>query len=242
MIIAHGITQGVTEMCRILIVDDEQKIRAVIREYCEFHGYEVEEAADGMTAVKLCQEQDFGVIIMDVMLPRLDGFSACREIRRTKDLPVIMLSARGEEYDKLFGFELGIDDYIVKPFSPAELMARIKAVLRRRNQSAAPASAAAKEPVVYQGLRIDPARRAVTVDGEPASLAPKDMELLLYLVLNRDVILSREKILSDVWGYEFFGNDRVVDAHIRTIRNCMGPYRDLLVTQRNGGYKFEVPE
>ncbi len=225
-------------MCRILIVDDEQKIRAVIREYCEFHGYEVEEAKDGMEAVKLCQEHDFGVVILDVMLPRLDGFSACREIRRTKDVPVIMLSARGEEYDKLFGFELGIDDYIVKPFSPAELMARIKAVLRRRNQS----GAAGKEAVVYEGLKIDPARRTVSVDGEAVSLAPKDMELLLYLVQNRDVILSREKILSDVWGYEFFGNDRVVDTHIRTIRNCLGIYRDLLVTQRNGGYKFEVPQ
>lgn len=225
-------------MCRILIVDDEQKIRAVIREYCEFHGYEVEEAKDGMEAVKLCQEQDFGVVILDVMLPRLDGFSACREIRRTKDVPVIMLSARGEEYDKLFGFELGVDDYIVKPFSPAELMARIKAVLRRRNQS----GAAGKEAVVYEGLKIDPARRTVSVDGEAVSLAPKDMELLLYLVQNRDVILSREKILSDVWGYEFFGNDRVVDTHIRTIRNCLGIYRDLLVTQRNGGYKFEVPQ
>ncbi|MBQ6607239.1 MAG: response regulator transcription factor [Firmicutes bacterium] len=225
-------------MCRILIVDDEQKIRAVIREYCEFHGYEVEEAKDGMEAVKLCQEQDFGVVILDVMLPRLDGFSACKEIRRTKDVPVIMLSARGEEYDKLFGFELGVDDYIVKPFSPAELMARIKAVLRRRNQS----GAAGREAVVYQGLKIDPARRAVSVDGETVSLAPKDMELLLYLVQNRDVILSREKILSDVWGYEFFGNDRVVDTHIRTIRNCLGVYRDLLVTQRNGGYKFEVPQ
>ncbi|MBR3391786.1 MAG: response regulator transcription factor [Firmicutes bacterium] len=225
-------------MCRILIVDDEQKIRAVIREYCEFHGYEVEEAKDGMEAVKLCQEQDFGVVILDVMLPRLDGFSACREIRRTKDVPVIMLSARGEEYDKLFGFELGVDDYIVKPFSPAELMARIKAVLRRRNQS----GAAGKEAVVYEGLKIDLARRTVSVDGEAVSLAPKDMELLLYLVQNRDVILSREKILSDVWGYEFFGNDRVVDTHIRTIRNCLGIYRDLLVTQRNGGYKFEVPQ
>lgn len=225
-------------MCRILIVDDEQKIRAVIREYCEFHGYEVEEAKDGMEAVKLCQEQDFGVVILDVMLPRLDGFSACKEMRKTKDVPVIMLSARGEEYDKLFGFELGIDDYIVKPFSPAELMARIKAVLRRRNQS----GAAGKEAVVYQGLKIDPARRTVSVDGEQVSLAPKDMELLLYLVQNRDVILSREKILSDVWGYEFFGNDRVVDTHIRTIRNCLGIYRDLLVTQRNGGYKFEVPQ
>ena len=230
--------QEVGKVCRILIVDDEQKIRAVIREYCEFHGYEVEEAKDGMEAVKLCQEQDFGVVILDVMLPRLDGFSACKEIRKTKDVPVIMLSARGEEYDKLFGFELGIDDYIVKPFSPAELMARIKAVLRRRNQS----GAAGREAVVYQGLKIDPARRTVSVDGEQVSLAPKDMELLLYLVQNRDVILSREKILSDVWGYEFFGNDRVVDTHIRTIRNCLGVYRDLLVTQRNGGYKFEVPQ
>lgn len=227
-------------MCRILIVDDEQKIRAVIREYCEFNGYEVTEAADGMEAVRLCQEQDFAAVILDIMLPRLDGFSACKEIRKTKDMPIIMLSARGEEYDKLFGFELGIDDYIVKPFSPVELMARIKAVLRRR--SPASKGDSAKEAVVYQGLKIDPVRRAVTVDGEQAPLAPKDMELLLYLVHNRDIILSREKILSEVWGYQFFGSDRIVDTHIRTIRNCLGPYRDLLVTQRNGGYKFEVPE
>ncbi len=227
-------------MCRILIVDDEQKIRVVIREYCEFHGYSVTEAADGMAAIKLCQSEDFEVVIMDVMLPRLDGFSACREIRKTRDMPIIMLSARGEEYDKLFGFELGIDDYIVKPFSPAELMARIKAVLRRRRP--AERDAGSRDTVAYQGLKIDCARRSVSVDGEPAPLAPRDMELLLYLVRNRNAIVSREKILSDVWGYEFFGNDRIVDTHIRTIRTCLGPYRDLLVTQRNGGYMFEVPE
>ena len=227
-------------MCRILIVDDEEKIRAVIREYCEFHGYEVAEAADGMEAVRLCQEQEFGLVILDIMLPKLDGFSVCREIRRTRDVPVIMLSARGEEYDKLFGFELGIEDYIVKPFSPAELMARIKVVLRRKSQERA--GAAEQGSFAWRGLTIDAGRRSVSVDGSPVTLAPKDMELLLYLLKHRGQLLSREQILTDVWGYEFFGNDRVVDTHIRTIRNCLGSYRDVLVTHRNRGYTFEVPE
>ena len=228
-------------MSRILVVDDEEKIRAVIREYCEFNRYEVVEAADGMEAVELCRQQDFDAIILDVMLPKLDGFSACRQIREEKDIPVIMLSARGEEYDKLFGFELGIDDYIVKPFSPVELMARLKVVLRRHEtheRSDNPQS----DRYEFDGLVIDMARRSVTVDGHAVTLAPKDMELLFYLVRNRRQLLSREKILKDVWGYEFFGNDRVVDTHIRTIRSCLGKYRDFLTTHRNRGYRFEAPE
>ena len=228
-------------MSRILVVDDEEKIRAVIREYCEFNRYEVVEAADGMEAVELCRQQDFDAIILDIMLPKLDGFSACRQIREEKDIPVIMLSARGEEYDKLFGFELGIDDYIVKPFSPVELMARLKVVLRRHDtheRSDNPQN----DRYEFDGLVIDMARRSITVDGQPVTLAPKDMELLFYLVKNRRKLLSREKILTDVWGYEFFGNDRVVDTHIRTIRNCLGKYRDFLTTQRNRGYRFEAPD
>ena len=228
-------------MSRILVVDDEEKIRAVIREYCEFNRYEVVEAADGMEAVELCRQQDFDAIILDVMLPKLDGFSACRQIREEKDIPVIMLSARGEEYDKLFGFELGIDDYIVKPFSPVELMARLKVVLRRHEtheRSDNPQS----DRYEFDGLVIDMARRSVTVDGHAVTLAPKDMELLFYLVRNRRQLLSREKILKDVWGYEFFGNDRVVDTHIRTILSCLGKYRDFLTTHRNRGYRFEAPE
>ena len=228
-------------MSRILVVDDEEKIRAVIREYCEFNRYEVVEAADGMEAVELCRQQDFDAIILDIMLPKLDGFSACRQIREEKDIPVIMLSARGEEYDKLFGFELGIDDYIVKPFSPVELMARLKVVLRRHDtheRSDNPQN----DRYEFDGLVIDMARRSITVDGQSVTLAPKDMELLFYLVRNRRKLLSREKILTDVWGYEFFGNDRVVDTHIRTIRNCLGKYRDFLTTQRNRGYRFEAPD
>ena len=227
-------------MSRILVVDDEEKIRAVIREYCEFNKYEVTEAADGMEAVELCRQHDFDAIILDIMLPKLDGFSACRQIREEKDIPVIMLSARGEEYDKLFGFELGIDDYIVKPFSPVELMARLKVVLRRhdtRERSDQPQN----DRYEFDGLVIDMARRSIAVDGQSVALAPKDAELLFYLVRNRGKLLSREKILTDVWGYEFFGNDRVVDTHIRTIRNCLGRYRDFLTTHRNRGYRFEAP-
>lgn len=228
-------------MYRVLVVDDEVNIRKVIREYCEFEGYQVVEAGDGREAVQICREQDFDIVVLDIMLPKLDGFSVCREIRKEKDVPVIMLSARGEEYDKLFGFELGIDDYMVKPFSPVELMARIKVVLRRH---CPPVKASGKEEerFCYQGLTVDITRRSVTVDGKAVVLAPKDYDLLFYLVKNRNKALSREALLADVWGYDFFGNDRTIDSHIKIIRNSLGPYRDFIVTLRSMGYKFEVPE
>ena len=194
-----------------------------------------------MEAVELCRRYDFDAIIMDIMLPKLDGFSACRQIKEEKDIPVIMLSARGEEYDKLFGFELGIDDYIVKPFSPMELMARLKVALRR-HEPPEKDGAAKNDRFVSGGMVVDLNRRTVCVDGSQVTLAPKDMELLIYLIRNRDQLLSREKILKDVWGYEFIGNDRIVDTHIRTIRNCLGSYRDLLTTYRNRGYRFEAPD
>ena len=224
-------------MNRLLVVDDEAKIREVIREYSEFNGFEVTEAEDGMSAVGLVKLNDYDIIIMDVMMPKLDGFSACKEIKKIKDIPVIMLSARGEEYDKLFGFELGIDDYMVKPFSPKELMARINAVLARHS---APASSETNKVMECGGLVIDIPGRSVTVDGEKIELTPKEYDLLFFLVENKNIALSRDKLLSDIWGYDFFGDDRTIDTHIKNLRNNLGPYRDYIVTLRGVGYKFEV--
>ena len=188
-----------------------------------------------MSAVGLCKLNDYDLIIMDIMMPKLDGFSACKEIRKIKDTPIIMLSARGEEYDKLFGFELGIDDYVVKPFSPKELMARINAVLSRKHGSSQPAQSVMK----FKGLEINIAARTVTVDGVKVDLTPKEYELLFYLVENKNIALSRDKLLSAIWGYDFFGADRTIDTHIKNLRNNLGPYREFIVTLRGVGYKFE---
>ena len=225
-------------MYKLLIVDDEEKIREVIREYAEFNDYQVIEACDGMEAVNICKTETPDLIVMDIMMPRLDGFSACKEIRKSKDIPTIMLSARGEEYDKLFGFELGIDDYVTKPFSPKELMARINAVLTRHH---APAGAASGDVLTFDGLSINIPARAVTVDGTKVDLTPKEYDLLFYLVQNKNIALSRDRLLQDIWGYDFFGDDRTIDTHIKNLRNNLGPYRDFIVTLRGVGYKFEVP-
>ena len=225
-------------MYRLLIVDDEANIRHVVREYAEFEEYEVTEAENGMEAVALCREQDFDLIIMDVMMPRLDGFSACKEIRKKKNIPVIMLSARGEEYDKLFGFEIGIDDYVVKPFSPKELMARVRAVLNRQNTAVV--SQPASTRMQFEGLEIDLAGREVYVDGQRASMTPKEYDLLFYLVKNKGLALTRDKLLEEVWGYDFFGDDRTVDTHIKMLRGSLGVYWKFIVTLRGMGYKFDV--
>ncbi len=225
-------------MSRILVVDDEEKIREVIKEYACFSGYEVEEATDGMDAVNKCKENDFDIIIMDIMMPRLDGFSAIKEIKKFKDIPVIMLSARGEEYDKLFGFEIGIDDYVVKPFSPKELMARVNAVLSRATAKV-DEKESKNEKYVYEDLVIDMLGREVYVEGKKLDITPKEYELLVYFVLNKNIALSREKILNEVWGYDFFGEDRTVDTHVKMLRNSIGKYRDKIVTVRGMGYKFE---
>lgn len=225
-------------MYKLLVVDDEPKIREVIREYAKFNGYEVTEAADGMSAVGLVKLNDYDLVILDIMMPKLDGFSACKEIKKIKDIPVIMLSARGEEYDKLFGFELGIDDYVVKPFSPKELMARINVVLERRNASPQSRS----DVLEFGGLKINIAARTVSVDGERIELTPKEYDLLFYLIENQNIALSRDKLLSDIWGYDFFGDDRTIDTHIKNLRNALGPYRDYIVTLRGVGYKFEYEE
>lgn len=227
-------------MCKILIVDDEQNIRRVVREYAEFEGYSVEEAENGMEAVEICRQKDFDIIIMDVMMPRLDGYSACKEIKKTKNIPVIMLSARGEEYDKLFGFEIGIDDYVVKPFSPKELMARVKVVLKRNSHDS---NINKNEKLVFGGLEIDIPGREVYVDGKKASMTPKEYDLLFYLAKNNNIALSRDKLLEEVWGYDFFGDDRTVDTHIKMLRGSLGEkYRKYIVTLRGMGYKFEATE
>jgi len=226
-------------MAHILVVDDEQKIREGLREYAEFDGHTVDEACDGMEAVNICREHDFDLIIMDIMMPKLDGFSACKEIRKTKDIPVLMLSARGEEYDKLFGFEVGIDDYVVKPFSPKEVMARVNVIVCR-NKNKTPETPS-NEKLVFSGLEIDLAGRSVFVDNIKAELTPKEMDLLFYLVKNKNIALTREKLLSDVWGYDFYGDDRTVDTHIKMLRSKIGDYKDYIVTLRGVGYKFEAP-
>lgn len=221
---------------KILVVDDEVNIRNVIKEYAKFEGYEVEEAGNGMQAVEICKEKDFDIIIMDVMMPKLDGFSAIKEIRKTKNIPVLMLSARGEEYDKLFGFEIGIDDYVVKPFSPKEVMARVAAITSRvKNNS----KTKKEDKYVFEGLEIDMLGRVVIVDGEKKELTPKEYDLLVYLIKNKNIALSREKILNEVWGYDFFGEDRTVDTHVKMLRNSIGKYRDKITTIRGMGYKFE---
>jgi DNA-binding response OmpR family regulator len=225
-------------MYKILIVDDEVNIRRVVREYAEFEGYEVAEAENGMEAVEMVKANDFDLIVMDIMMPKLDGFSTCKEIKKYKTIPVIMLSARDEEYDKLFGFELGIDDYVVKPFSPKELMARIKAVIKRNSVT----EPAVPENLVYEGLEIDLAGREVYVDGQKASMTPKEYDLLFYLVKNKNLALTRDKLLEEVWGYDFFGDDRTVDTHIKMLRNSLGPYRKFIVTLRGMGYKFEYTQ
>ncbi len=221
---------------KVLIVDDEEMIRNVLREYIEFEGNEAYEAADGIQAVKMCKENDYDIILMDVMMPSLDGFSAVKEIRKFKDIPVIMLSARGEEYDKLFGFEVGADDYVTKPFSPKEVMARIAAVTKR-HKAGAPVS---RETLQFEGLEIDMKGRNVFVDGKKLDLTPKEYELLFYLVKNNGIALSREKLLSDVWGFDFYGDDRTVDTHIKMLRGSLGEYRKFIVTLRGLGYKFEA--
>lgn len=227
-------------MYRILVVDDEENIREVIKEYAEFEGHQVSEACDGMQAIEMVKNNDYDIIIMDVMMPRLDGYSAYKEIRKIKQIPVLMLSARGEEYDKLFGFEIGIDDYVVKPFSPKEVMARVNVIVKR-NQGAKQAPAApAPETVKFGGLEINFTSRDVYIDGVKANLTPKEYDLLFYLVRNKNIALTRNKLLEEVWGYDFFGDDRTIDTHIKMLRNNLGPYRNYIVTLRGMGYKFEA--
>ncbi len=228
-------------MYKILIVDDEAKIRSIIKKYAEFDGHTVIEAADGMEAVRLCKSFEFDIVIMDIMMPELDGFSACREIRKTSEIPIIMLSARGEEYDRINGFELGIDDYVVKPFSPKELMLRIEAVMKRSSKTAQ--KLPKKENTVVSldngGLRADITARIVYIDDRRVEMSPKEYDLLFYMLENRNIAISREKFISDVWGYDFFGDVRTLDTHIKLLRKSLGRYARFIVTLRGVGYRFE---
>lgn len=226
-------------MYHILVVDDEEKIRTVIRKYGEFEGYRITEVSNGIEAVEICRKQDFDLVILDIMMPELDGFSTCKKIREHKDIPIIMLSARGEEYDKIHGFELGVDDYVVKPFSPRELMLRVKAVLSRRN-TISDNSDTGHDIFEAEGLVVDFTGRSVAVDGEKVNMTPKEYDLLFYLVRNKGIALTREKLITDVWGYDYYGDDRTLDTHIKLLRSSLGEYRKFLVTLRGVGYRFEV--
>ncbi|NLD88669.1 MAG: response regulator transcription factor [Clostridiales bacterium] len=221
----------------ILVVDDEKLIRDLIKKYAQFEGHRVTEAGDGMTAVDICRKKDFDIIIMDVMMPELDGFSASREIRKMNNTPIIMLSARGEEYDKIHGFEIGIDDYMVKPFSPKELMLRVNAIIRR--SEAGSGGGEKREELKFGGLVIDLTARIVHIDDKRIDLSPKEFDLLSFLARNKDVALTREKIICEVWGYDFYGDDRTLDTHIKLLRKNLGDYASHIVTLRGVGYRFE---
>ncbi len=220
-------------MAKILIVDDEPDIRSLICRYAKREGYDTAEASDGLEAVLMCRNEDFDVIIMDAMMPELDGFSACKKIRNIKDIPVIMLSARGEEYDKLFGFETGADDYVVKPFSPRELMARIKVVINRHSKTET-------NKIKAGSIEIDTLGRVVYIDEEKIELTAKEYDLLLYLIKNIGIVLTRGQIIEAVWGYEYYSADRTVDWQIKQLRSHIGKCRDNIVTVRGVGYKFEI--
>lgn len=222
-------------MSRILIVDDELRVRDLIKKYAKFEGYEVSEASNGLQALELCRDQNFDIVIIDVMMPELDGFSACKEIRKFSNVPIIILSARGEEYDKIHGFEFGIDDYVVKPFSPRELMMRVAAVLKRGGATVPEA----KEVYTYGGLTVDFTGRIVTVDGVRVDMSPREYDLFFFLVKNRGIALSREKLINEVWGYDFFGDDRTIDTHIKQLRKILGPYSKCISTLRGVGYRFD---
>jgi DNA-binding response OmpR family regulator len=227
-------------MAKILVCDDESGLRAVIKRYALFEGHEVTEAGDGMEAVEICRKESFDIIIMDIMMPELDGYSAVKEIRKTHDTPVLMLSARGEEYDKVLGFELGVDDYVVKPFSSKEVMLRLNAILRRTAKSAE-----AKQEngghVVFEkdGFKADMTAYKVFIDGDQAVMAPKEYDLLFFLIRNKNIAVPREKILTEVWGFDYFGDDRTLDTHMKLLRKSLGPYARFITTLRGLGYRFD---
>lgn len=219
---------------KVLVVDDEELIREVIKEYCSNENYETKEADNGLDAIEMIKNEDFDCIILDIMMPKMDGLSAYKEIKQIKDIPTIILSARGDEYDKLLGFDLGVDDYLTKPFSPKELIARIKAVTKRLKED--------KDEFIYKDLRVDFKGYTIHIDNKEISVTPKEFEILTYLIKNKNVAVSRESLLESVWGYDFFGDDRTIDTHIKMLRNNLGKYRDIIHTVRGVGYKFEIKD
>ena len=222
-------------MYHILVVDDEENIRQLIKKYANYEGYKVTEASDGLEALEICGQCSFDLIVLDVMMPELDGFSALRRLRQEdRRTPVLMLSARGEEYDRIRGFELGVDDYVVKPFSPKELMLRVAAILRRAGEHED-----LREVYTVEGITADFTGRRVLVDGAPVEMTPKEYDLFFYLVKNRNIALPREKLISDVWGHDFYGDERTLDTHIKLLRKSLGPYSGRIVTLRGVGYRFE---
>ncbi len=220
-------------MFNILVCDDEIMIRKLIRKYAEFDGHTVDEAANGIEAVVKCRDNSYDIVIMDIMMPELDGFSACREIRKSSQVPIIMLSARGEEYDKINGFELGVDDYVVKPFSPKELMLRCEAIIKRTKPQNT------NEIIEIEGLQADLTARTVTINGKRIDMSPKEYDLFFYMIKNRNIALTREKLICEVWGYDFYGDDRTLDTHIKLLRKSLGEYSRFIVTLRGVGYRFE---
>lgn len=218
---------------KLLIVDDEEKIRGLLKKYAQYEGFAIDEAGNGVEAVKKCYENEYDCIIMDIMMPEMDGYTACKEIRKKTSTPILMLSAKGEEYDRIYGFELGIDDYVVKPFSPKEVMMRIHAILKRTQYQPS-------DCFIYNGLKIDYKGRIVTIDDKRLHLSPKEYDLLVYLVKNKDIALTREQCISEIWGYDFFGDDRTLDTHIKTLRKNLMEYSECIVTVRGVGYRFET--
>ncbi|MCQ2385626.1 MAG: response regulator transcription factor [Clostridia bacterium] len=230
-------------MSKLLIADDEECIRKLILKYAEFEGHTLDQAKDGMEAVSLCRKNKYDAVILDIMMPELDGFSACREIRKFSSVPVLFLSARGEDYDRINGFECGADDYIVKPFSPKELFLRVEAILKRVSGGSEHQNSGTVKADIYEykGLHIDFTARIVIIDGKTVELSPKEYDLLFFFVRNRNIALSRETLISEVWGYDFFGSDRTLDTHVKLLRKSIGDYSDCLITLRGMGYRFDAP-
>ena len=222
-------------MQRILVVDDEDGIRDILRQYLEFEGFSCVEAADGEASVSIMKNDPVQLILMDIMMPVCDGISALRRIRAFSDVPVILLTAKGEEYDKVFGFDLGADDYVVKPFSPREVMSRVKAVLKRTDRS----HAADAEIYRFRTLEVNQKSYEVRIDGKKIDMTPKEFELLNFLIKNKNTVITRDTILNKIWGYDFFGDSRTVDTHIKMLRSNLGEYRELIKTIWGVGYKYE---
>lgn len=220
---------------RLLIVDDEKLIRDVIKTYAETENFETLEAEDGIEALNIVQNEKIDLIVLDIMMPKMDGMTFLEKIKKTKNIPVIILSARTEEYDKLRGFDLGTDDYLTKPFSPKELIARIKAILKRTGKMI-------PDYYEYKGLKIDYPGHAVYIDGKEVKLTLKEYELLCYFVTNENIALSRNQLLNKIWGYDFYGDDRTIDTHVKMLRNNLGVYRSLITTVRGVGYKYSTNE